>query len=294
MITVTEAFRKFRSRLELTQKEQSDASRRQQDIRELLAQHLAREDCFLSGSYARWTKTKPLKDVDIMYVLHEDERAKYRTNQQPTKILNEVERILAKEYGGENVRQQRRSVSVKFAVQGEEERVMSFDVVPAFAKGDNYEIPDKSSAKGWTETNPKTHAKKATDANDGFDGEWKGMVRMLKRWNQEKDKPVKPSFLLEVMALDLLRPPFKGDFPYEFMMFFATAQRRILEDWPDPAGLGPPVSDSMTTNERQKASVALEAASAAVREAIQLGKKGQNEAALKAYRALFGDLFPLS
>lgn len=294
MITVTEAFRKFRSRLELTDREQRDASRRQQVIRELLAEHLAREDCFLSGSYARWTKTKPLKDVDIMYVLHDDERAKYRTGQQPTRILNEVERILADEYGTENVRQQRRSVSVKFPVNGDEERVLSFDVVPAFVKGDNYEIPDKSTSKGWTETNPRTHAKKATDANAAFDGEWKGMVRMLKRWNQEKDKPVKPSFLLEVMALDLLRPPFKGDFPYEFMMFFATAQRRILDDWADPAGLGPPVSDSMTIAERQNAAAAFGVASAAVREAIQLGKKGQEGAALKAYRALFGDLFPLS
>ena len=33
MLTVPEAFRKFRSRLELTQKEQDDASRRQQEIR---------------------------------------------------------------------------------------------------------------------------------------------------------------------------------------------------------------------------------------------------------------------
>lgn len=294
MITVTEAFRKFRSRLELTEREQRDASRRQQEIRELLAENLAREDDFLSGSYARWTKTKPLKDVDIMYVLHEDERAKYRTGQQPTKILNEVERILAVEYGQENVRQQRRSVSVKFLVNSDEERVMSFDIVPAFVKGDNYEIPDKSTAKGWTETNPRIHAEEAVKANEAFGGEWKGMVRMLKRWNLEKGKPVKPSFLLEVMALDLLRPPFNGDFPYEFMMFFATAQHRIMDDWADPAGLGPPVSDSMTTSDRQNAAAVFGAASSAIRNGIQLGKNGQAGAALKAYRELFGELFPLS
>jgi predicted nucleotidyltransferase len=294
MITITEAFRNFRSRLELTQREQDDASRRQKDIRALLAENLKREDDFLSGSYARYTKTKPLKDVDIMYVLHDDERKAYRDNQPPTKILDEVERILIDEYGRDNVKQQRRSVSVKFPVTGGEERVVSFDVVPAFTKADHYEIPDKSTTKGWTETNPLVHAEKATAANEAFDGEWKGMVRMLKRWNLEKDKPVKPSFLLEVLALDLLRPPFKGDFPYEFMMFFATAQRRILDDWADPAGLGPPVSDSMSANDRRNAATALATASAALREAIQLGKNGQEGAALKAYRELFGDLFPLS
>lgn len=294
MITVTEAFRKFRSRLELTEREQADASRRQQGIRELLAENLAREDDFLSGSYARYTKTKPLKDVDIMYILHEDEREKYRTGQQPTKILNKVERILADEYGAANIRQQRRSVSVKFPATGDDERVVSFDVVPAFVKGDHYEIPDKSTSKGWTETNPLIHADKATAANAAFGGEWKGMVRMAKRWNQEKGKPINPSFLLEVMALQILRPPFNGNYPYEFMAFFSTAKDRIMEDWADPAGLGPPVSDSMTTADRSKAAVVLGEASLAVRNAIQLGKNGQEGAALKAYRELFGELFPLS
>ncbi|MBS0631617.1 MAG: nucleotidyltransferase [Verrucomicrobia bacterium] len=294
MITVTEAFRKFRSRLELTDREQRDASRRQKEIRELLADNLARADDFLSGSYARWTKTKPLKDVDIFYVLHEDERANYRTNQQPSKILTEVERILAREYDQKNVRRQRRSVSVEFPATGDDERVVSFDVVPAFVKGDHYEIPDTSTVKGWTETNPRIHAEKATAANEAYDGEWKGMVRMVKRWNQEKGKPVRPSFLLEVMALQLLRPPFNGNFPYEFMMFFATAKTRILEEWADPAGLGPPVSDSMSVAERQKAAEALNAAATAIRNAIQLGKNGQEGAALKAYRELFGELFPLS
>ena len=84
---------------------------------------------------------------------------------------------------------------------------MSFDVVPAFTKSDHYEIPDTGTSKGWTETNPKIHFDKAKDANDAFGGEWKGMVRMAKSWNRIKDKIIKPSFLIEVMALQVLRPP---------------------------------------------------------------------------------------
>ncbi|HWA15274.1 MAG TPA: CBASS oligonucleotide cyclase [Gemmatimonadales bacterium] len=294
MITVTEAFRKFRTRLELTDREQADASRRQKEIRELLAEHFAREEDFLSGSYARYTKTKPLKDVDIVYVLHDDERGEYRTGHLPGKVLSKVEAILVDEYGRDNVRVQRRSVSVQFPATGDDERVVSFDVVPAFTRGDHYEIPDTSTTKGWTETNPRTHAEKATAANEAYGGEWKGMVRMLKRWNQEHDKPIKPSFLIEVMALQILRPPFNGNYPYEFMGFFATAKTRILEDWADPAGLGPPVSDSMTPAQRRQAADVLAAAANAVRDAIQLGKAGREGDALRAYRALFGDLFPLS
>jgi hypothetical protein len=171
---------------------------------------------------------------------------------------------------------------------------MSFDVVPAFTKSFHFEIPDTATTKGWTETNPKIHAEKATAANEAFNGEWKGMVRMAKRWNETKNKPIKPSFLFEVMALEILRPPFGGDYPYEFMAFFASAADRIDDDWPDPAGLGPSVSDSMNAAERATAKQALTQAHLMIREAIQLSRTGKNGDAMRKFRDLFGDLFPLS
>ncbi|MGO9061258.1 MAG: CBASS oligonucleotide cyclase [Candidatus Binataceae bacterium] len=294
MLTPNDAFRKFRSNLELTQKEQNDASRRQKEIRSVMDGAFNIADDFLTGSYKRWTKTKPLKDVDIFCVLHDDERSKYRENKHPSVILGNTEKILVKKYGHENVERQHRSVCVSFPDGEDEERVMSFDVVPAFTKSTHYEIPDTASSKGWIETNPKVHAEKATAANDAFKGEWKGMVRMAKSWNRTKNKPVKPSFLIEVMALDILRPPFGGDFPYEFMAFFATAADRIDEDWPDPAGLGPLVSNSMNASERSAAKQALTDAHHMIREAVELSRAGRNGDALRKYKALFSDFFPLS
>lgn len=96
MLTPNEAFRKFRSNLELTQKEQDDASSRQKEIRALMDESFKIADDFLTGSYRRWTKTKPLKDVDIFCVFHDDERPKYRTDKPPSVILNEVEKVLVK------------------------------------------------------------------------------------------------------------------------------------------------------------------------------------------------------
>jgi hypothetical protein len=252
--------------------------------------HIDRD--FLTGSYKRWTKTKPIKDVDIFCVLGEDER-KHRS-EPPSVLLAAIDKKLANEYGRANVSMQRRSVSVNFGVAGQQDRVMSFDVVPAFDKGHHYEIPDTKTKSGWTETDPEIHAEKATAANDAFSGEWKGMVRMIKRWNNENGKSVKPSFFLEVMALDLLRPPFRGDYPYEFMAFFASAADRIHQEWPEPARLGPPVSDGMATAEKDAAKLRLVAASNSIRTAINLSNRGQNGDALREYCKLFGDLFPLS
>jgi hypothetical protein len=185
MLTANEAFRKFRSNLELTQKEQDSASSRQKEIRGLMDESFAIEHDFLTGSYRRWTKTKPLKDVDIFCVFHEYERARYRDGKRPAVVLGDVEKVLAKKYGSANVSAQRRAVTVEFTDSTDEERVMSFDVVPA-----------------------------------GF----------------------RPAFVGSGVG-DFA--PFGGDFPYEFMAFFATMADRIGDDWPEPAGLGPPVSDSM-------------------------------------------------
>ena len=73
MLTIDEAFRKFKSRLELNDKEQKNASSRHKEIREHMRSRFDITDDFLSGSYRRYTKTKPLKDVDIFCVLGQEE-----------------------------------------------------------------------------------------------------------------------------------------------------------------------------------------------------------------------------
>ncbi len=210
MLTVDEAFRKFRSRLELNDREQQNASARQKEVREYLDTKFGIVNSFLTGSYARYTKTKPLKDIDIFFVLKDSERA-YR-NKAPSIVIDDFHRALVEKYGEAAVRKQSRSVNVDFGVVVDVEdntdyRILSVDVVPAFAAGADYEIPDTDSSK-WIKTNPKIHAEKATAAHQAYSNEWKGLVRMVKYWNNNsrhgKDKPVKPSFLIEVMALQCL------------------------------------------------------------------------------------------
>ena len=296
MISTQDAFRTFRSRLELKQQEQDDASRRQKEIREVMDEAFEVDEDFLTGSYRRWTKTKPLKDVDIFCVLGSKHRD-YR-DQPPTKLLSAVESALVKKYGSDKVSKQRRSCTVDFGVTAVEDRtdykVMSFDVVPAFVKGDHYEIPDTATSSGWTETNPKVHYDKAVEAQKAYSDEWKGLVRMMKKWNSQRDKPIKPSFLIEVMALDVLLPPWGGDYRREMQAFFASLAGRIHETWADPAGLGPPVSDSMDAQKIQHARQELRAAERLAADAIRLERDGKLGDALRTWRSLFGPLFPTS
>jgi len=295
MISINDAFKKFKHRLELTEGEQKDASRRQNDIREYLREEFEIERDFLTGSYARWTKTKPLKDVDIFFVLGMKE-AGYR-KQKPDVILGKFRAKLARKYGDDRVALGRRSVQVDFGVEAVDDtsgdQVMSVDAVPAFESAGHFEIPDREAGE-WVSTDPEVHADRATKANQAFAEEWKPLVKMIKKWNQVVSKPLKPSFLIEVMALELFVPPFRGGYPYELKGFFATAADRVGDTWHDPANLGPAVSDQMDTTRVREAIAAFRRAEEMASRAIRLARDGNEGEALREWRKLFGPLFPLS
>ena len=106
---------------------------------------------------------------------------------------------------------------------------------PAIAKDGHYLIADPTES-GWMSTDPSIHATLATDANKAFSGEWKPMVKMLKKWNEHHAEPVVPSFLVEVMALKLIHGEWTGTFPREIRAFFAAAAERMSEDLGGPGG----------------------------------------------------------
>lgn len=299
MITIDEAFRKFKGRLELKDKEQKNATDRHTEVREYVRTKFAIERDFLTGSYKRHTKTKPLKDIDIFFEMKESE--KHYRNKAASVVLDDYEKALIDKYGEKSVRRQSRSINIDFGVDVKEEdktdyKILSVDVVPAFASGDDYEIPDGDTGK-WIKTNPETHAKKATEAHQAYSNEWKGLVRMAKYWNNNPkhgEKPIKPSFLIEVMALQCLHGGWGGQFEREIQGFFATMADRIGDVWHDPAGLGPPISNSMDAQRVARARQALTQAVSQVNLAINHTRQGRNGEALKTWRDLFGPMFPLS
>jgi hypothetical protein len=296
MLTVDEAFTKFKKRLEITDGEAEDASARRQRIRRVVGEGIDVHHDFLTGSYARETKTKPLKDVDIFLIMGEDASG-WRT-QAPISVLNEVKRILDGEFGAHRVELARRSVRVDFGVRVVDDvsdKVVSFDVVPAFEEDAHFVIPDKVLGI-WMATDPRIHAAEATAANKAFDLRWKPVVKMIKKWNDHNGKPIKPSFLIEVMALKLISGPWTGSYPYELKGFFATASSAIGDGWADPAGLGEPVSDRLDKDSSLMATAksSLRDAERAATEALRLASSGKNGDALDAWQELFGPLFAKS
>src|SRR6267154_4926459 len=133
MLTIDEAFRKFKSRLELNDREQKNATDRHTEVREYIRTKFAIDVDFLTGSYKRHTKTKPLKDIDIFFVMKDSE--KHYRNKAAGVVLDDYKAKLVEKYGEKAVRRQSRSVNVDFGVLVDEEdntdyRILSVDVVP--------------------------------------------------------------------------------------------------------------------------------------------------------------------
>ena len=299
MMTTREAFEKFRGRLELSDREAKDAQRRHAEVRAHIAAEFDIKRDFLSGSYGRHTKTKPLKDVDIFFILGTKEA--HRRSKPAVDLLDTFEKCMRRHYPASDITPGRRCITVEFEKSmygdGSEEKVFSIDLIPAFEIGNDFEIPDRDkgqAGKGdWIKTNPETHKTLATDKNALMGGTWKPIVKMLKAWNRHNDKPIKPAFLIEVMALDLINPEFSS-YPMELRNFFAAAQASIGREWADPARLGPPVSDQMTPDLIAKAKTALEAADLKATFAARADAQGRQGECLDYWQQILGPQFSKS
>lgn len=296
MLTTAQAFDKFRQRLELGDAEQKDATRRQTDVRECIRGGFDLKTDFLSGSYRRNTKTKPLKDVDVMFILGEKEQ--WRRNKPPIEMLEAFEKCLKKKYPESGqVEIRRRSVRVEFEKNyypdDHDGKVLSIDAVPALeCGGGDYEIPDKETGN-WIKTNPEKHREQATAKNRELDGRWVPLVKMAKGWNRANGTSIKPSFLIEVMAEELVEAPF-STYPDEVRNFLAAVEANIGRTWRDPAGLGPPVSDQMTPGRIAEAKKALQEGQRKATLARRAEETGRQGDALQLWREVLGDYFPLS
>ncbi len=283
---VDDAFANLKSNLEITATESQQAQTRHTNIREYLRKHWDVEDDFLEGSYRRDTKTKKLKDVDIFVVLDDDgAQAGYRSR-PPGELIAALCDLLRDCWP--DAYTDGMAVVIPF---GPDDAVMSMEVVPAFNRdGGGYLIPNPAAGT-WTATDPSKHYDASVAKNKKCDEMYIPFVKMVKAINRELGEPVSPSFLLEVMAMSIVKPKF-GRYQDEMVLFLATAAERIHEPWPDPAGIGPDVNSSMSPAEKDAAAAALRNAQAIAEAAVDLEDDGQERAAVEEWRKLFGTRMP--
>ena len=123
------------------------------------------------------------------------------------------------------------------------------------------------------------------------DGKFVPFVKMVKGINREAGDSIVPSFQLEVMALDLVLPPFDR-YRDEIRFFLASVADQITDDWPDPVGLGPAVNAGVGSARRMELSHLVRGWLTIIEEALLLEYDGKERAAVEKWRELFGWRMP--
>lgn len=94
--TITAAFQKLKDNLEVTGLQKNIISKRQQNVRDVVAKKMHVLDSFLTGSYIRSTLMAPLSEADIDIFIVLDPKY-YKVNGQ-TVLLEQVKGALLETY----------------------------------------------------------------------------------------------------------------------------------------------------------------------------------------------------
>ena len=284
MSYIDDAFDKLKSNLEITQTEQDLAITRHNLVREHIEASWTLSDHFLTGSYGRKTKTKKLKDVDIFVVIDAKGPQSYLANGTGIAAVSALRGIMSTRWS--DLDSDEHVVTINYP--GDD--VASYEVAPVFRRtGGGYLMPNGTT---WMATDPTEHERLVTEKNKKCDGKFVPFIKMVKGINREANDAIEPSFLLEVMGLELVLEPF-GRYRDEIRFFLASAADRLADDWPDPAGLGPSVNAGIPKARREVLARTVRGWLAHAEEALLLENDGKERAAVDKWRKLFGWRMPL-
>lgn len=158
---------------------------------------------FLNGSYARFTSTTPVNDLDVIYELPEETYKRFAEQViQPNEldinnILESLANQLENEYREEaTIKVQPHSVGIFFGSEDD----FSIDVVPAIPTGDGkYWVPESahltimkrrefySSLRpgfitNWIKSDPKGYKEQASVVDQRSNGNFRKTAKFVKKW----------------------------------------------------------------------------------------------------------------
>jgi hypothetical protein len=202
-MTVGTRFEQFIATLMLTDDQRSDGQTKHTGVKECLNEWYYGSKYagygFLVGSWGKSTEIRPPRDIDIMFVLPKEvyDRFETRTGNKQSQLLQEIKYVLSQTYSTTGMSGDGQVVVVPFSSYGVE-------VVPAFLlQSGQYWICDTNNGGKYKVADPDAEIKKVKESNDATSGNTRDLIRMMKRWQQFCNVPLK-SFLIELLAIEFL------------------------------------------------------------------------------------------
>jgi hypothetical protein len=288
-MTVAEAFLEFKTELELPDREQSKASTTQQKLRGEISKYLYVPNSFLTGSYSRYTKISPLKDIDV-FLVRNDRRtglATYGNGISPSAALDEVVAAVRMAYPlSAMIEKQNRSVNVE--ING---TPFGFDLTPAWLRTpDGYWIPDSDSGN-WIPSDPDSHAEKMRKANDAQSGNLKPVIKMVKHWSRNNYDLLR-SFHIELICVDIFSAREIDSYRFGVATVLVNLGRYVGRKMMDPVYGLSRIDKVLTADEYEQLIQRVNYDAENAIAAIRLEAEGKDYAAIEKWKHIFVRGFP--
>ncbi|RYG97411.1 MAG: nucleotidyltransferase [Alphaproteobacteria bacterium] len=203
-MSVSKRFRTFLDNLKLTDiQKQNGASRKESVVRAMNSHYYNSQSTSANakyvGSWAKLTRIRPPRDVDVLFNLPASTHTKYegRSGNKQSQLLQEVRSILLNSFPSTAIKGDGPVVIVPFS---------SYDVelIPAFSLSTGGHWVCMTDNNGYyKKADYEAENSAISNSNTSSNGNTRDLVRMMKCWQAYCSVPMK-SFHIELIAIDFL------------------------------------------------------------------------------------------
>lgn len=203
-MTVSQRFEALLANLTLKSDQRSDGITKHTGVRNCLNSHYYNlnsdyANSMLVGSWGKNTEVRPPRDIDVMFILPDSVYWRFQDRQgnRQSQLLQEVKGALVSKYSRTDIRGDGPVVLIPFSTY-------NVELVPSFkTTTGQYIIPITTNGGSYKNFDPDAEISKITTADSATNGNTRALVRMMKRWQEYCNVPIK-SFYLELNAIDFL------------------------------------------------------------------------------------------
>jgi hypothetical protein len=308
--TISQAFREFKSRLELSKSFQEKITTHHNAIREWIENYDPKIETKLIGSLQRNTRIQPRSndtfDIDILVILGSAERWVATGGITPKDALDKVEDIISEHetYDKMGPETDSPTIIINYADNTKVELVPAYvdnigeyaDGTPALPKGRGYWIPKRNR---WILADYDYDAEYISKKNKETDGYLIPTIKMLKTAKRNLFPEMK-SYHLEVLAVNIIPriishlkdKGYSISFPFLVYGFFCIAKDEILKPAKIPESKSPNADAYLNDENRNRLAKIFEEICNYCDPLIKLDDKLDDEEAIERWRKLLGEPFP--
>lgn len=197
-------FSRFLDNLKLTELQKADGSTKRESVVRALNSHYWGSSSGTSssryvGSWAKRTRIRPPRDVDVLFELPVSVHAKFegRSGNKQSQLLQEVRSVLSSSFQNTAIKGDGPVVLVPFSSY-------SVELIPAFKRNGGGHFVCMTTVGGWYKHEDyEAQVISMTASNSASANNTRDLVRMMKRWQAYCSVPLK-SFYIELLAIDFI------------------------------------------------------------------------------------------